>query len=797
MSSIYDMQSLSKTDAALKWFRYGFKVIPIAKKTTTEKWDKWLSDLSETKITDHWNNNPNHDIGAIVDSAYFILDGDTEESIAHIHELEKAFDIKPNLIQKTANGVHHFFKRSNNTYAKQCSYSTDKHPLKIDVKTGRSTTKGRSMIVLTPSAGKEIALCEADSSADLIDVEQDFIDAVFKHNNEDPPRELSKAAHTELVSIASESEVGEIVSWIDPSLDYSDWISVGMGLYDKFQGSETGFNIWNNWSSKGNNYDADEMEYKWTSFSNGTGTTFGTVCHLAEESGANLQNIKSSYDANGNKRKSYDNLKKKADSFNTDTEPKDLEELIRESKHLTPIETDKINQAIKQKTKTLLSTIKAISNEKIDDLELAKELVNEVEQDNVMFTQGFFWRWNESGLWKKYEDRQTKKLVQDSISSKIDAIRKSRVDSVNDLFKTEIYRNNHIFNVGNPECVNCINGELILNSDNTWKLAPHKREHYRTAQIPIIFDKDATSPRFYSFMDEVFEDDSDSDDKIKAILEMIGYSLMAHCHHEKFIMLIGSGANGKSVLLSVIEALCGRNNTAGVQPSQFENKFQRAYLDGKLVNVVSEIKQGAVIDDSALKAIVSGETTTVENKGQDPFNMSPFTTCWFGTNHMPHTKDFTDGLFRRALIIKFNNRFSPERGNADPKLKTKLLDELSGILNAALSAYAEAIENGFTTPDSCKEANNEWRLEADPIAQFVESVCERDVLEKVQPTDLFDAYLDWTQSYGIKNTVSLRSFRNRLTALGFGNSRDNKSRYVTGIKLINQRSHSNNHYRDR
>src|SRR5690606_24879426 len=129
----------------------------------------------------------------------------------------------------------------------------------------------------------------------------------------------------------------------------------------------------------------------------------------------------------------------------------------------------------------------------------------------------------------------------------------------------------------------------------------------------------------------------------------------------------------------------------GVQPSEFGNRFQRGYLRDKLANIVTEIKQGEVIDDAALKGIVSGEPATVEAKFKDPFTIRPFATCWFGTNHMPHTRDFSDALFRRALVVQFSEAFKPELGNCDPNLKNKLLDELPGILNMALDAYAHAV----------------------------------------------------------------------------------------------------------
>ncbi len=317
-----------------------------------------------------------------------------------------------------------------------------------------------------------------------------------------------------------------------------------------------------------------------------------------------------------------------------------------------------------------------------------------------------------------------------------------------------------------------------------WSLHPHNREHYRTTQIPVEYDSSAAAPRFTKFMEEVFKGDLDATNKIIALMEMIGYTLMAHCRHEKFIILVGTGANGKSVFLAVLEALVGRQNVAGVQPSQFDRSFQRAHLHGKLANIVTEIKQGEVIDDASLKGIVSGEPTTVEHKFKDPFVMRPFSTCWFGTNHMPHTRDFSDALFRRALVIEFNQVFKPEMGNCDPQLKDKLMEELPGILNLALTAYADALKYGFTMPESCSKARDNWRLEADQVAQFIDDKCKRESASSgIAAGQLFEEYKNWAIENGIQKQLGMKAFRDRLARQGFGQKRTNSARMVTGIRL--------------
>src|SRR5690606_19592422 len=114
--------------------------------------------------------------------------------------------------------------------------------------------------------------------------------------------------------------------------------------------------------------------------------------------------------------------------------------------------------------------------------------------------------------------------------------------------------------------------------------------NYRTTQIPHNYEPDAVCPRFDQFLDEIFRGDSDAIIKKRIIWEIIGYSLTNTAKYEKFILLVGKGANGKSVLLEIIMALVGHENTAAVQPAEFSNKFQRGYLHRKLVNIVTELK---------------------------------------------------------------------------------------------------------------------------------------------------------------------------------------------------------------
>lgn len=466
----------------------------------------------------------------------------------------------------------------------------------------------------------------------------------------------------------------------------------------------------------------------------------------------------------------------------------DVEQILAEAVALPAIRQDAIIRALKTATGIAVTTLKkqlraaAGDDEErgIDHLELARRSVRSIGADNIICISPFVWMWSDIGVWRRQEDRLIKQKVQRTIETEGLPVTSALVNGVSEVLKNEIFREDHRFNLGHPETINAANGQIVPDGDG-WRLEPHCKENFRTTQIPVAFDPEAEAPRWVRFLGEVFRDDDDRVEKASALMEMMGYTLMSHARHELFALMIGTGGNGKSVVLSVIEALCGSENVAGVQPSNFDRSFQRAHLDQKLANIVTEIKQGEVIADAELKGIVSGEKSTVENKFQDPFDMHPFATCWFGTNHMPHTRDFSDALFRRALILSFNRQF--EGAEKDPLLKETLTAELPGILNMALAAYQRACRIGFTLPPSSEAAKLEWRLEADQVAQFVDDRCRAAAGERELAGELFSAYQEWAQKNGVKQTMSAKGMRDRMTKLGFGKHRDQWGRYVTGIKL--------------
>lgn len=282
-------------DAALAFHAAGFAVIPILPhaKRPPFAWGPWLDGLSEETIAAHWRQNPDHELGCIVGDDLIVLDADSPQSFAALFELEKSFDVEPRLVHKTRKGEHHFFRVRPGTKARSNSHSTEAHPERIDVKTGRA------IAVLPPSTNKTITRCDIDTAADLTIVGQDFIDAVFRHNGAEPPREhavreprdLSSASRLATVTLP---HLAAMLDQADPDCGYEDWCTILMAAHHDTGGSEAGFALVNEWSARGRKYCGErELRAKWRSFDGYTGKpiTVGTLKHYLAQRGKDVAEI--------------------------------------------------------------------------------------------------------------------------------------------------------------------------------------------------------------------------------------------------------------------------------------------------------------------------------------------------------------------------------------------------------------------------------------------------------------------------------------------------------------------------
>lgn len=348
--------------------------------------------------------------------------------------------------------------------------------------------------------------------------------------------------------------------------------------------------------------------------------------------------------------------------------------------------------------------------------------------------------------------------------------------------------------------INLRNGMLGL---TTFKLHPHDPKFRSTIQLPIDYNSNASCPIFLATLDQIFLGDKDL---IAVVQELFGYCLCVSVAAQVFFLLIGTGSNGKSLLIECLKWIVGKENYCCVPLRDLNNSFKCYALVDKLLNVVSENEtDGKGFNSEALKAITTGDSIMVEQKYRDAFTYSPFCKMVFAMNEFPFSRDHTLGLTRRIIAIPFRAKFKnkrdvPDEPNADDcifvadkRLIKKLEAEKTGILNWALEGLKRLRHNEmeFTESEAVTNAHREYREEIDPTLRFVrEHIVQGTMDDRITNNDLRETFNTWagTEGHtGLAKKTSTKIMADLKRALSDNGLRfkigKSEDRYISGIKF--------------
>lgn len=340
----------------------------------------------------------------------------------------------------------------------------------------------------------------------------------------------------------------------------------------------------------------------------------------------------------------------------------------------------------------------------------------------------------------------------------------SRIAELREMLKTLYCLPQDAFSThSNLICVN--NGTL---DPLTGKLHQHSPSHNLKNKLDITWSESATYPVWLQTLDEIFGRDPDANAKKLLLQEYFGLCLVPITTFHKFLWFLGGGGNGKSLVIDVLVQLLGRENISFLDIERIEDKFARAELYGKLVNISSEMSAKATVADGHLKQIVGGDIIEAERKNQSPFSFKPYTRVIAATNELPHLRDSSDGFFRRAIILKFNRKF--EEHEQDRNRLNTLITEMPGVLTWAVKGLQSLMaRQRFDIPPSSVELTQRYRIESDSVMLFAEECLEvsDDKIDFLTPTELYQNYCGWCNDSGHRNRWSEINFKKRLEGLGF------------------------------
>jgi putative DNA primase/helicase len=327
------------------------------------------------------------------------------------------------------------------------------------------------------------------------------------------------------------------------------------------------------------------------------------------------------------------------------------------------------------------------------------------------------------------------------------------------------------------------NGLLNIQSK---ELQPHTPEYLSIVQIPTEYKPGAGCPKILEFFKDVLRPD-----EVDIMFRVIGYCLHKNCEYEKAAMLYGTGANGKGVVIRIIERFLGEDNCSHRSLQHLDtNRFAVADVCGKLVNTFADLKSVKLSETGNFKMLVSGDSISGEHKFENSFKFRNFAKLIFSANEIPESDDKSDAFYRRWLIFHFDKKFVG--GKEDTKLLEKLTkpDELSGLLNLALIGLKQLGDEGGFHEKDIEDIRRDYEEHTNDVNTFLYRECLVDITNSnysTLATDVYAAYVTFCVKRGSR-PKEMSVFGKKLADQGIYNMRHqdhgDRDKYYDGIRLL-------------
>lgn len=296
-----------------------------------------------------------------------------------------------------------------------------------------------------------------------------------------------------------------------------------------------------------------------------------------------------------------------------------------------------------------------------------------------------------------------------------------------------------------PMLLNCRNCTVDL---RTGKPRPHQRTDYLTKVTTADYLESAVCPIFDAFLVDVIPSPD-----VRAFLQRyFGYCLTGSVKEQVIGIFHGCGANGKTTLLNAIQNPLG--DYASQAPSSLltvkkseQHPTEIASLFGKRLVVASETEAGERLAESLVKSLTGGDPITARRMRENFWTFLPTHKLILGTNNKPKIRGRDHAIWRRILLVPFNEVFDGSR--KDPTLPEKLASEASGILRWCVEGCLAWQRDGLNPPEEVRAAVREYRSSEDTIGRFVRDVCVVGSSDfTVKFSDLYAALERWCDDTG-------------------------------------------------
>lgn len=289
-------------------------------------------------------------------------------------------------------------------------------------------------------------------------------------------------------------------------------------------------------------------------------------------------------------------------------------------------------------------------------------------------------------------------------------------------------------------------GHLLLKKpDKAWGItynikAALKFKEGTRFYVPNALPKES---RFYKFITSSLPDEKER----MLVQEYCGYTLTNNVKHQVAQIWEGSGSNGKSVLLEIIEKL--HENAVAVNLDKLDGPEMASMKDASLA-ISAETPKGK-LNENELKKFIAGDIVSLRNLYERKFDHHPTAKWIMSCNRFPRIQDETDAVFRRLQYIRWDVKFEGDAIITDLH-KLIIENELDLVVDWCLEGLLRLNKRTkFDPPETVKARLQEEKIASNSVLAYITEMGYRidPVSSNMPKNDFYKKYQEWCEETNI------------------------------------------------
>jgi len=334
----------------------------------------------------------------------------------------------------------------------------------------------------------------------------------------------------------------------------------------------------------------------------------------------------------------------------------------------------------------------------------------------------------------------------------------TKIETDTFIDKEKFFKNNYVYEIPiNDGILNIL----------TRKISPFTPEKVFFNKLNLNYKPKQKCEKIEEFFKEILTSPED----IKVMFEIFGFLLLKDYNLEKAIMFNGSGRNGKSKTLRLMEKFVGTVNCCNVGlSSMIKSNFDLEDLFGKLVNLAGDTGKTSLKDTGCFKELTGRDGINLPRKFKRTIRIVNYAKHIFACNDLPIVYDDSDGFWTKWILIDFPFKFITkeeiDKLSNEDKINKKIIDldilqkistqeELDGLLNSALDGLDRILKNkSFSSSPGTDELKKTWKRRANSFNAFCEDCVKEDYEGTTLKRKLKKVYFDYCKKYKLINKAT-------------------------------------------